>query len=359
MVGVVGAADGSVKNNGSGPNGVVVTPGRRAWAGDGNDTLVVADVDPNSPTYLSILKSINLADTNPSSPSFCDNGTANGHWCGRADEIGYDPRHHVILIATPGPLSPTHVDPVACSSFPHNHCPALPYATLVSADPPYAVLKSFSFTNAGGLEQPLWDPGLNRFWITVPGTATQGPRIVRINDTALTIDKTITLDCAALGGTGSSITGIALAPFQHLLVSACGYPVDVSALSGTAKIITKKVGGGDEVWYNPGDGRFYVTGRDTANVQNLGVIDAEHDLWLQNIPVSGTLPPSGTALTAGRNPAAFSENNRVFVDTPVTTAIAAGTAKDDSTCIKFGIIGRGCIAVYAHAGDEGDEEDQN
>ena len=233
---------------------------------------------------------------------------------------------------------------------------------LVSADPPYAILKTFSFpvANAGGLEQPLWDPGLNRFWLTVPGTAIQGPRIVRIDSTKLTIDKTITLNCTALGGSGSSITGIALAPFQHLLVSACGFPVDVSAISGNAKIITKKVGGGDEVWYNPGDGRFYVTGRDAANVQDLGVIDAERDALLQLIPVSaGPLVPVGTALTAGRNPAAFSENNHVFVDTPVTAAIVAGTAKDDSTCTKFGVIGRGCIAVYAHAGDEEDEPDNN
>jgi hypothetical protein len=360
MVGVVGAADGTTANNGSGPNGVVVTPGRRLWAGDGNDLLRVADVDPDSANFTKILASINLAVTDPSSSSFCDDGTTHGHWCGRADEIGYDTRHHVILIATPGPRSPKVT--TTC-----NHCLVDPYAMLVSADPPYSILKTFSFpvANAGGLEQPLWDPGLNRFWLTVPGTAIQGPRIVRIDSTKLTIDKTITLDCTALGGTGSSITGIALAPFQHLLVSACGYPVDVSAISGNAKIITKKVGGGDEVWYNSGDGRFYVTGRGTTkgqdlDVQELGVIDVEHDSLLQLIPVSaGPLPPTGTALTAGRNPAAFSENNRVFVDTPVTTAIANGTAKDDSTCTQFGVIGRGCIAVYAHVGGEEDDDSSN
>src|ERR1700674_4625029 len=55
MVGVVGAADGTTTNNGSGPNGVVVTPNRHLWEGDGNDTLVAADVDPDSPTYLKSL----------------------------------------------------------------------------------------------------------------------------------------------------------------------------------------------------------------------------------------------------------------------------------------------------------------
>jgi len=359
MVGVVKAADGSTANNGSGPNGVVVTPNRRLWAGDGNDTLVVADVDPDSATYLSILHSINLADTIKTSPSFCDDGTANGHWCGRADEIGYDPRHHVILIATPGPLSP---NVLGCAT-PSGHCPVEPYATLVSADPPYSILQEISFKNAGGLEQPLWDPGLNRFWLTVPGATAFNPTIARINSTTKSVDRTITIDCVGLGVPASaSITGIALAPSQHLLVSACGFPVDVNAISGKAKLITSKIGGGDEVWYNSGDGHFYVTGRDAANVQQLGVIDAQDDSLDQTIPVSaGPLiapPPPPVvlpALTAGRNPAAFAENNRVFVDTPVSAAIVAGAKPDDSTCTKFGVVGRGCIAVYAHSGDEDDD----
>src|SRR4029077_3243747 len=181
-----------------------------------------------------------------------------------------------------------------------------------------------------------------------------------------TVDEAITINCTApppaglgLAANNASITGIALAPFQHLLVSACGFPVDVNAITGAATLITTQVGGGDEVWFNPGDGRFYVTGRDAANVQQLGVIDSQHDKLLQTIPVSaGPLAPTGTALTSGRNPAAFSESNRVFVDTPVTAAIVAGTKPDDSLCTKFGVIGRGCIAVFAHAGDPDDEADK-
>jgi hypothetical protein len=373
MVGVVGAADGTTANNGSGPNGVVVTPNRHVWAGDGNDTLVAADVDPDSPTYLKSLfigssgplGGINLAVTDKTSPSFCDNGAANGHWCGRADEIGYDPRHHIILIATPGPLSPTMI--CATPTNPKAHCAVEPYANLVSADPPYSILfPVISFANAGGLEQPVWDPGLSRFWLTVPGfpNMTSSPRIVRINPKTGLVDKTITINCTApppaglgLAVNNPSTTGIALAPFQHLLVSACGYPVDVNAISGSAKLITSKVGGGDEVWYNSGDGRFYVTGRDKPSppsTQLLGVIDAQNDKLLQLIPVSaGPIPP---ALTSGRNPAASAENNRVFVFIPVNAAIVAAPSTDDSLCTKFGVVGRGCIAVFAHSGDEEDDK---
>src|SRR6516225_1985790 len=110
LVGVVGPQDGTVNNNGSGPNGVVVSPQKRVWIGDGNDTLKVADVDPESPGFQNVLGKIDLAVHDPTSPSFCDNGMATGHWCGRADEIGFDPRHRVVLIATPTPFSPTHID---------------------------------------------------------------------------------------------------------------------------------------------------------------------------------------------------------------------------------------------------------
>src|ERR1700687_4255593 len=141
MVGVVAPQDGSIATNGPGPNGALVTSNKRLWVGDGNSTLRVADVDPDSPTYLHILHSINTSVTNPSSPSFCDTGTADptkGHWCGRADELGYEPRDHLILIATNAPASTTLACPTAAT--PLAHCAVEPYATLVSADPPYSIL---------------------------------------------------------------------------------------------------------------------------------------------------------------------------------------------------------------------------
>src|SRR5262252_8911699 len=103
MAGPKPSGGGTSTTNGPGPNGVLVTPNRRLWAGDGNSTVQVADVDPDSPTYLSILKSISTAITD------CDTATPvgsgpTGHWCGRADELGYDPKDHIILIANNAPL---------------------------------------------------------------------------------------------------------------------------------------------------------------------------------------------------------------------------------------------------------------
>ena len=329
MAGALPSGGGTTTTNGPGPNGVLVAPNRKLWAGDGNSTVRVADVDPDSPNYLNIIGSI---DT---STAACDTGTA--HYCGRADELGYDPKDHIILVANNAPLSP--VPP---------HTLVSPYATFISAIPPYQVLGHVVFAGAGGLEQPLWDRELHRFWLTVPGPAGGNPMVARIDPVSMMVDKAYTLNCLALTGTaGASITGIALAPFEHLLVSACGRPIILSALTGHVFNVITQVGGGDEVWHNPGDDRFYVTGASTVAplVQSLGVIDAETSTWLQNVPD-----------VRGKNPAAFAENNQIFTIVQITAGIVASPATDDSVCTQFGLRGRGCVAVFGHA--NADDEDK-
>jgi hypothetical protein len=329
MAGALPSGGGTTTTNGPGPNGVLVTPNRKLWAGDGNSTVRVADVDPDSPNYLNITGSI---DT---STAECDTGAT--HYCGRADELGYDPKDHIILVANNAPLSPVP---------PHNL--VSPYATFISANPPYQVLGHVMFAGAGGLEQPLWDRELHRFWLTVPGPAGGSPMVARINPISMVVDKAYTLNCLALTGTASaSITGIALAPFEHLLVSACGRPIILSALTGHVFNVITQVGGGDEVWHNPGDDRFYVTGASTVapTVQSLGVIDAETSTWLQNVPD-----------VRGKNPAAFAENNHIFTIVQINAAIVASPATDDSVCTQSGLRGRGCVAVFGHG--NGDDEDK-
>jgi len=325
MAGPLPVGGGTATTNGPGPNGVLVTPNRHLWAGDGNSTVKIADVDPNSPTYLNIIGS-----TSTSIPA-CDNASA--HYCGRADELGYDPKHRLILIANNAPLST--VAP---------HAPIAPYATFISAVSPYSVLGHVSFADAGGLEQPLWDAEIGRFLLTVPGKiGVSNPSIAVINPTTMKVEKTYSLDCQMRAGNASvSTTGIALGPFQHVLVSACGFPIILDALTGHVFNDIKQVGGGDEVWFNPGDGRFYVTGADMSTtppslVQSLGVIDAQTSTWLQNVPD-----------VRGKNPAAFAENNHIFTIVQITAAMVAAPATDNSTCAQFGFKGTGCVAIFEH-----------
>jgi len=321
MAGPLPSGGGTTTTNGPGPNGVLVTPDRILWAGDGNSTVQVADVDPTSETYLTIVGSIS---TNISA---CDDGTA--HYCGRADELGYDPTDRVILIANNAPVS---VRP------PHGSI--APYVTFISADFPYAVLGHIMFPGAGGLEQPLWDAQIQRFLLTVPGrTGVLDPFVAVIDPIGMTVENVYGFDCRALFGTNSvSTTGIALGPSQTLLVSACGQPIIVDALSGNVLNTIDQVGGGDEVWYNPGDERFYVTGPDAqTGVQSLGMIDASSGNWILNVPD-----------VRGRNPAAFPETNDVYTVVVINQAIVDDPSTDDSTCAIFGFNGRGCIAVFDH-----------
>jgi hypothetical protein len=329
MAGPNPSGGGTTTTNGPGPNGVLVTPNQKLWAGDGNSMVRIADVNPDSPSYLTI-----IASASTSIPA-CDSSTA--HYCGRADELGYDPRHHLILIANDAPRD---VNPP--------HAPIAPYATFISAVPPYSVLGRVSFPNAGGLEQPLWDAELGRFLLTVPGKIVNGlvaqdPTVAVINPTTEMVEKAYDINCQTLTGTTSvSANGIALAPFQHVLVSACGFPIILSALNGHVFNVITQVGGGDEVWHNPGDGRFFVTGVDKTapvqpGVQSLGVIDAETSEWLQNVADPG-----------GRNPAAFAENNHIFTIVRPTAAMVANPATDNTTCAQFGFRGTGCVALFEH-----------
>src|SRR5260370_34808099 len=171
-------------------------------------------------------------------------------------------------------------------------------------------------------------------------TITTPPSIQVINPTTLLSEKTYPLDCNAIAGvTSVSMTGIVLRPNQHILVSACGFPIILTLDKQTTKVniikVINQAGGGDQVWFNPGDGRFYVTGLDKTTptgVQSLGVINAETSEWLQNVPD-----------VIGKNPAAFSENNHIFTIVQITAAIAAGTSPDDSTFVTaFIFTGTGC-----------------
>src|SRR5215813_9364060 len=69
MAGPLPSGGGTSTTNGPGPNGVVVTAQKRLWAGDGNATVQVADVDPHSPNYEHILASVSTAT------GVCDGGT--------------------------------------------------------------------------------------------------------------------------------------------------------------------------------------------------------------------------------------------------------------------------------------------
>jgi len=280
--GFLGPVPGPTGALAAGPYGVLVTENNIAFVGDGLATTQVVDLNLDPPA---IVKSISVGAPNT----------------GRADELGYDPLEHLVLMGS-GQASP-------------------PFATFISTDT-LSVVGKIQFPDATGIEQPVWDPQLHRFLMTVPGSPNS--YVAVIDPVSMTVTKKYVLN--ACGATGNF-----LGPFQRLLVS-CGFPIILNAIDGHTIATISQVHGGDEIWYSNSDGRLYVTSTDLNGVTVLGVIDVESGTWLQNIPVA-----------RARNPAVYEQNNHIFV--PVT-APAANTP-DTTVCATFGL--RECIAVFSHA----------
>ena len=127
-------------------------------------------------------------------------------------------------------------------------------------------------------------------------------------------------------------TSIVQGPGNNFLVG-CGdhdgeaFPPNEYVIDGTSgqflATITN-VGGVDEIWYNPGDNRYYLAARDMPNGPVMGVIDAKTKTWLVNV----------TTNSNSHSIAVDSSNNHVFV--PLQ---AGGICTTQSS--------NGCVGVYA------------
>ncbi len=284
VTGFVGPNGAPGVTNGPGPNGVLVTPDNIMFVGDGNSLLQAVDL-------------------NLSPPQITHSISVGGATDNRADELGYDPVERVVLVA--------------------NNASVPPHMTFVSADT-YSILGQIKLSDATGLEQPWWDSQLHRFLVTVPASP---PYVAVIDPRSMRVTKKYRLpNC------NSGMNGIVLGPLQRLLVSACGRPYIMNAIDGHVINMITQVGGGDEVWYNAGDNRFYVTSTDSTGQTVLGVIDGDTSTWVQNVPAPGI-----------RNVSAFEGNNHIFA-----AVQAPAMVRTASVCLQFGLPDTGCIAVFSH-----------
>jgi hypothetical protein len=127
-------------------------------------------------------------------------------------------------------------------------------------------------------------------------------------------------------------TSLAQGPGNNFLVGCAdhdgeAFPPNEYVIDGTAGTILAtitNVGGVDEVWYNPGDNRYYLAARDMPNGPVMGVIDAATNLWLENVATNAN----------SHSIAVDSTNNHAFV--PLQ---AGGICTSQSA--------NGCIGVFA------------
>jgi DNA-binding beta-propeller fold protein YncE len=295
--GIPAADDPCGRVEGMGPNGVMVTPDNHLWADDAHGTVKVFDLSSAKPPFKDVMPIATVST---------------GAVC-RADELGFDPKDHVVVVGNP-----------------EEHPP---FAAIISSDAPYDLLAKIPFPDATGFEQPLWDAAMKggRMLVTVPGKDHAAEVAV------LDLSKPKSPVVEATYSTPGCGSGLALGPAQHLLVGCGGGKplIMIDALTGKTIATVEGTHGADEVWYNPGDNHFYAPSGNSAP-PTLSVIDAETGNLLYNLP-SGPVSHSV---------AAYRRNNHVFVPIAGPTA----TIPEDACNVLFGLAEKqGCIAVYAPA----------
>lgn len=296
----VGGFAGNTGNfNTSGPDGVLTVNDRFAYAGDGNSTVKIID-----------LLSQSIVDT-------VGTGGAN-----RADEMVYDPRDNLVMVAndaeSPSPFV-SFISTIADNTGHHNVVGkiVLPDAT-------------------GGLEQSVWSRKTGLIYLSVPtvGALTTG-EIAVINPRSRTIVGAFPVNCQP--------AGLAIGPNLDAIVG-CG---DNGTGSGTNKgvlIISltngsrvagpfSGINGVDEVWFNRTTKQYFAaSGNSTFNNGNsnpvLGVIDATNNTQFQTV-----------STTNGDHSVAV-DPVRAHVFLPDTSTPPSGTP------------GCGCIQVYHQQGQD-------
>jgi len=266
----------------------------------------------------------------------------------RADELAFDPKDRKLLVIN-------NADPV-------------PFGTLidVSATGALSVAKTIPLGFAtNGAEQPVWDPGTQRFYVTVPQVSgvPQFGAVIRIHPITGAIEQMFAVFLCSPAGLTLNPTTDELGVGCNTTFDTAGgtwsatdpntatpYFVIMDAKTGFIEAYVPGGGVGDEIWYNSGDGHYYATlsggplAPAPATVQGpatLAVIDASSKTLDQlvptfNVPAVTTGPvtsqhPAGTAHSV----AVDAKNNHAFV--------ALGANNVFEGCLQ------GCIAVYGRS----------
>jgi DNA-binding beta-propeller fold protein YncE len=253
VAGMVGLRmkDGKPSNEISGPNGVLAF-GDEAWVGDGDSQVRVVD-----------LKAMKIADT------------INTGGKARADELDYDPKDGVILIA-------------------NGDEDEAPFVTLISTKPGHKIIAKLEFPQAtDGIEQPAWNPADDLFYVALPELNNDGFRggIAVIDPTGKLIKILPTSGCHG--------NGLVFGPNQHLFYGCTAHGKEgmeskqnVYDTSGNLIAEIPGVGGSDEVAYSKTNGQYYSGSSNSASGHVLGVFDANTNKLVTAIPIRGNAPHS-------------------------------------------------------------------
>jgi hypothetical protein len=350
---ILNKAGTAVDNNHSGPDGVV-SHGRWLYAGDGDSTLKVIDL--NAPTASAIKQSISTGGTT------------------RVDEMAITGDGELLLAA--------------------NNAEDPPFATLFSANGDAAISNTFKIIKitvdptiippgAGlSLEQPAWDPKTQRFYTSIPTIANNPPGCTFAGPNFCSGGLLVTDpdNPQAVQGPFNAATGTGVIPLpacgpngatvglhDNLLLGCTpgNFPPQTTTLVINAKThnsaAVNGITGSDEVWFNKGDNRYYLgaskaikpAGSTLGSGSVLGVVDGT-SILIESIPES----------TGSHSVAADSKRNRIFVPqiwTRPPGAIPAGdanTVAGGTTTVSQLLCGHvnGCVVVYQHKVEDDDDD---
>ncbi|HMA75388.1 MAG TPA: hypothetical protein VKP67_28465 [Xanthobacteraceae bacterium] len=339
FVGIKLRANGTVNNDISGPDGVT-SHGRWLYAGDGDSTLKVIDLN---------------AAVTPIKQIISTGGTT------RVDEMALTTDGRLLLAA--------------------NNAEDPPFATLFSAngdDPVSHVAKIIKITvdpaimpPGGSIEQPAWDPKTKRFYTSIPTIANNPPgcTLSPVNTCSGGLLVTDPAHPKAVEGAFNPATntgvvpltacgpnGATVGPHDNLLLGCTPNNLPGSTTTLVINARTKNtavvtgITGSDEVWFNKGDDRYYLgaSAFRTKGVLTpvLGVVDGTSVL-IETIPVS----------SGSHSVAADSKRNLIF--SPQVAPAAVVGAGGDTTTNGAAICGsnNGCVAVFKHDEDDEDEDE--
>jgi hypothetical protein len=345
----------------SGPNGVV-THGRWVYAGDGDSSLKVLDLDsPQSP------------------PAAALKGTVFTGGSTRVDEMALTSDGRYLLAAN------NAEDPTFATLFKANGDDATNSVAIIHQT---KVDKTILPPGFGlSLEQPTWDPKTQRFYTAIPIIANNptgcnygqdsskppcsGGLLVtdplHPKDVEGAFDSTSNTGVVPLINCGPN--GSTMADFDNLLLGCDSANLPGSTTTTVINAKTKNqasvqgIVGSDEVWFNKGDDRYYLAARNQAKPSGstlgsgsvLGVVN------LTSVLVE-TIPQSSPTHSV----AADSKRNRIFVPQAFTSAGGVGTDKNTTNGASSPTVGQqlcgtsnGCIVVYEHDVDDHEDRDDH
>jgi hypothetical protein len=305
----------------------VVSHGRWLYAGDGDSTLKVIDLDTSPP----IKQVISTGGTT------------------RVDEMALTTDGTLLLAAN------NAEDPPFATLFAANGDNALSNVSKIlkiSVDP------TIIPPGAGlSIEQPAWDPKTQRFYTSIPQIANNPPgcsfgSAPFCEGGLLVTDPTHpkAVEGAFNPATNTGVlplkdcgpNGATVGPNDNLLLGCTPGNVPTNTTTQVINATTKNfanignITGSDEVWFNVGDTRYYTGSSRNPGGAVLGVIDAEINLLIEKIPQSSN----------SHSVAADCNRNRIFV--PQVAPFAVVGTGGDTTTVGAGICGgnSGCVGVY-------------